>query len=340
MKKLLSILCIVLLIFSFSTQVFAYGEEGYSDEYIVAKKVLSSFGTFSLESQVELYNKSGDIEAVCFNFSPNGYVIVNVNDYSIPEFSPSASTPFPDALDMGAHYVYAGPLNYFIATESNSLMNIKTGNELFVEDLKCSYDVVPDNHAKEMVLDNTSGITPRATLSFITRHLPVTWDSAYYCGLDGCAIELKYLDDYHDDSLLDSTMDTNLTLQKYLLNNKYLPNAATTSSDVVNGNFFGGYSGINKFFKDRGCNFKASKKKYTNSVLVEMQQSFASDYPVIMGTKPADDWDFGDHWVIAYGYYYQDLSGAHIIVNDGFGNNSIYVSIEADHYDDVIFFNN
>lgn len=302
--------------------------------------MLSSFGAFSLESQVELYNKIGNVEAVCFNFSPSGYVIVNLNDYSIPEFSPSASTPFPDTLNVGVRYIYVGPLNYFITAESNSLVNMKTGNELNIDKLMYSYDVVPDNCAKTMALKNSSGITPRATLSFITRHLPVTWNSTYYCGLDGCAIELKYLDDYHDNSLLDNTMDSNLTLQEYLSNSKYVPDAPTSSSQIVNGTFFSGYSGINKFFKDKGNNFSASKKAYSNSVLVEMQQSFASDYPVIIGTKPADDWNFGDHWVIAYGYYYQDLSGAHLIVNDGFGNNSIYVTIEADHYDDAIFFNN
>ena len=71
-----------------------------------------------------------------------------------------------------------------------------------------------------------------------------------------------------------------------------------------------------------------------------MQESFEEDYPVILGTDPADDWDYGDHWVIAYGYFYQDLSGASIIVNDGFGRNNIFLTIEDDHYDDAIFFNN
>lgn len=187
-------------------------------------------------------------------------------------------------------------------------------------------------------MNNTSSVTPRTSLSFMTRHLPATWDSSYYCGLDGCAIELKYLDDYHDNSLLDSTMDSNLKLQKYLLDNKYIPNKATTSFDLAYGNLSGSYSGLNQFFADRGCSIRASTKKYSKSVLAEMQQSFDSDFPVIIGTKPADDWNFGDHWVIAYGYFYQDLSGAHLIVNDGFGSNNIYVSTEVDHYDDAVFF--
>lgn len=336
MKKIFAFLCATALLLSVPFTASAVVTVDYSEEQAIAEEVLSTFGSYAVEECVELYDTGGEVEAICFNFYPQGYVIVNVNDYSIPEFSPEAVTPFPNS---DCHYVYVGPLNYYLCDSNGSLTNIKTEKTGTVDQLNYEYNVLPDNEEKNISKVRASESVTRASLSFITRNLPAAWSSSYYCGLDGCAIELKYLDQYHDTTLLNANMDSNLELQEYLLDNKYIPNSGTTADEIVNGTFIN-YKGINKFFEDRGSSIRASWSRYSNSVLVEMQESFDADYPVILGTDPADDWDYGDHWVIAYGYFYQDLSGAHIIVNDGFGTNNIYLTIEDDHYDDAIFFNN
>lgn len=341
MKKIISIIIsIYLMIASFSISVFAMNiESKVSDEQTIAQAVISSFGKYTVDNTVELYNTSGDIEAVCFDFVPTGYVIVDVNDYSVPEFSPTAETPFLPLKSSTMHYVYNGPMKYYTLNAEGVLYDLTNDIELSIENLSYSYSKktisTKEKTKKIKLADNDMSI--KSTLIYLTNHTPVNWHTSYYCGLDGCAIELKYLYDYHDTDLLTSSMNGSPELQEYLLDNDYIPNSGTSASDIVYGD--SPYTGVNDFFRDRGSSIRASKTRYTSSALVEMQESFEDDYPVLLGTEPADDWDYDNHWVIAYGYYYQDLSGAHIIINDGFGNNGIYVTTEADHYDYAILFN-
>ena len=123
MKKTLALLCATILLLSVPCAAVAATSTNYLDEQSIAKEVMSSFGTYTVKDYVELYDAGGDVEAVCFNFLPKGYAIVNVNDFSIPEFSPEAVTPFPNELDSNSHYIYVGPLNYYFR---NALHVIKS----------------------------------------------------------------------------------------------------------------------------------------------------------------------------------------------------------------------
>ena len=146
---------------------------------------MGTFGSYTIEKCVELYDAGGEVEAVCFNFFPKGYVIVNVNDFSVPEFSPEAVTPFPNELGDG-YYVYVGPLSYYSNDGVGTLTNLRTGKTGTVEQLNYVYDIHPDNDARTATGNVARASVTRASLSFMTKHQPVTWTSPatlYKCGL-------------------------------------------------------------------------------------------------------------------------------------------------------------
>lgn len=62
-----------------------------------------------LINPISLNNMNGDLEAVSFSLMNGGYIIINVNDLSVPEFSLERNTPFND---RNKKYVYNGPLAY------------------------------------------------------------------------------------------------------------------------------------------------------------------------------------------------------------------------------------
>lgn len=335
MKKAVStILAIVMLLTLSLPPVYATDADLMSGAQQVAENKLSAHGTFTFLSAEPLYNTELELEAACFSFSPCGYVIVNLNDYSVPEFSPSNGSPYESITDSAAQCVYVGPLNYYEYTAEDGFVNLTTGASVAADEFNYGYAVEPDaSQRASALLPNIQ--TRGSTVQVFTNYLPVTWDSSYYCGLDGCAIILKYLDAHHESTLLSSSMDGNIVLQKYLLDNKYIPDTGTSSTQLVNGT--GTYTGLNDFFSDRGSSFRASRSVYSaSSSIAAIRASLSADVPVLIGTDPASDWDYGDHWVIIYGF---DIdTEVYFVINDGFGNNGIHVTVEDDHYDDCVYF--
>ena len=117
MKKGICLL-LVLVLFSIlcssaiAVEVDMYSSENsYELEEKVALMVMSHFNTYyAIKNTYELYNINNDFEAICYELSPCGYIIVNVNDLSVPEFSPTATSPYTSDT---AFYVYNGPIRYF-----------------------------------------------------------------------------------------------------------------------------------------------------------------------------------------------------------------------------------
>ncbi len=314
----------------------------YSTEAYIAKDIMSDFGNFTVSDEVVLYNLDGEAEAKCISFEPVGYVIVNSNNYSIPEFSPENDSPYTNFDKTVVTHIYNGPLSYF-TMENGVIYDVRTHKQIDLDMLSYIYSEPPTISTNTNISNIAlASVTPRATMTIKTEHTPNTWSTNNYCGLDGCAIILSYLDDHHDDSLLTSSQNNSPALQSYLKTNRYIPNAATDGYDLVNGRTASGinYTGLNDFFSDKGSTIRATQRDFTNSLWETVQNSFTNDIPVLLGTtedQPISD--YAVHWLIAYGYYYHDAYGSKIIVNDGFGVNGVYVTASLTYYDEVVLFN-
>lgn len=65
-----------------------------------------------LKDPIKLYNFQNSVQALLFQSeSDNGYIVVNLSDSSIPEFSPKYKNKI--VLNKNIKYFYNGPLNYF-----------------------------------------------------------------------------------------------------------------------------------------------------------------------------------------------------------------------------------
>lgn len=303
----------------------------------LADSIMIQFGTYERIGSTPLYNAAGEREATCYTYLPTGYVIINENDLSVPEFSPENDSPFVSGAGV-EKFIYGGPVSYYAQTTSETTIDLTT--RAIVTDIPL-YSREPLSAAEQYARVSNNTNATRASLSYMTRHRPCTFASSYYCGLDGSAIVLRYLHDYHDTDLLPSNALNSPQLQAYLINGRYIPDTGTTGANLVEGVRYNSvrYTGLNQFLTDRGSSIRASNLAFTNSRWEMFLNSFTNDYPVLLGTVknfPMDQ--YSNHWLIAYGYFYQDLSGGHIIVNDGFGSNGIYVTADIQYYGQIILF--
>lgn len=130
-----------------------------------------------------------------------------------------------------------------------------------------------------------------------------------------------------------------MRLQKYLVENSYLPNSGINGTPLIEGSWLPwGYTGVNSFFADHGSLIRAQRSVYSKiGVLATMRTYFLNDMPVMLGTTKKNT-EYKEHWLIAYGYSYWDLQGPRIIVNDGWGRDEIYITIEDEYYDEIVLF--
>lgn len=340
MKRFMALCIAILILPSFAFICFANDITIESNNVArqIADSLILQFGSYDFHSSSFLSNTSGDPEAICFNYSPYGYVIVNINDYSVPEFSPTSVSPFPCLNNSGLDYIYNGPLNYY--TYNNGTFScMKTNQEINYEDFNYHYSVETNPYEKLNALRPGSQ-NRGSSVSVTTSYLPVTWTSDAACAVDGCAIVLKYLHDYKDSNLIPSEVNANILLHSFLINAAVIPNTGTYAYHLVDGCTYSGktYVGLNRYFTVQGSSIRAYYNTYSSSLHSNIQSSVLSDYPMLIGTDPATDWSYNNHWIIVYGYY-GSTNIDYFIINDGFGSNNIYVTSAADHYDDIIFFN-
>lgn len=98
MKKVfLSCIFVIAFAFIFNSGVLATRFMG-DDSENHAKNFLKMYGSYEkIQNEKELYNLNNELEAVVFDViseEGSGYIIVNLNDMSIPEFSFKNLNPY------------------------------------------------------------------------------------------------------------------------------------------------------------------------------------------------------------------------------------------------------
>lgn len=93
----------------------------------------------------------------------------------------------------------------------------------------------------------------------------------------------------------------------------------------------------------KGLNAYLGTRSVTNSVQRTSSFSFStvknqinSSRPIIVGTL--NHGTFGDHWIIAHGYFESPVDGNYLIVNDGWGSNNVWIEPDTQTLDGTIYF--
>ncbi|WP_135603688.1 hypothetical protein [Methanococcoides sp. NM1] len=288
----------------------------YSIEKEYGQLFLEKMGySAKLTSPVPLKNMEDDVEAVAFSVNNEGYIIINVNDLSVPEFSMTSGSPF---VDESKDYYYNGPLAY---VEAEKLKDKKMKTAYIYKKEKV------DKSKKLSDLKKTAIETPNIQLLSSTSgsllHTLETWeDDNIYCGPIAAGITLIYLDDYCNPNFVDPGYENQQDLLN-LITTDYISN----SPDGVSP--YGIRDGLNSYIADQ--NLDNSYSSYGTLFNYNKLVSLINDNkPVIVCTLNHPT--FITHATIAHGYYVLDVPYVnpqlYIVVNNGWGDNNISILVD------------
>ncbi|MFM1524770.1 MULTISPECIES: cysteine peptidase family C39 domain-containing protein [Helcococcus] len=297
----------------------------------VANKLLNSLGKNSkLNDLTLLKNLNGDTEAVLYSLDRKGYVIVNINDFSIPEFSLEGENPFNNIQ----YPIYNGPLNYYSKKDAKSVLNIKDSiivNRNEFANIYSKKEISLDEKSLTIYKNFNTDIVPYGNLNTIKK-LPGKLKAWYIdggnCGAIASAITMRYYYDYVNKSYVNPSKISENSLISLM--QKYVGYGGTGYSNLKNG--------LNRYFRDRGINNSVVSLNYFN--YSRLENRIDRNRPVIVGTS--NDAKYKNHWIIAHGYaeinYGVVENSNYIIVNDGWENNDVWVDIKSASFDGLIYF--
>ncbi|MGB8454889.1 MAG: hypothetical protein WCD89_21485 [Anaerocolumna sp.] len=293
--------------------------EEYVEEFIAANNCDQE-----IESTYPLYDLNDEIIAVLFNLD-TGYIIINVRDFSIPEFSFTCNSSY--SSDNLKKY-YNGAFEYFEENEveKNYLYDLFNENEVNRNSLITSDLYGSDSRSVDpQTVPNIDqiGISPsiqtdsaRASASSQTFSLMYSLPNYSYnpngiCGANAVAMYLRYLDLHCDSNIISSNLSTEISLITYL--EDYIP-ASSDAGDV--------YFGIMEYYDDRDI-IQDIYLSTTNSA--DVVRCLSSDTPYIAGFIASSS--LGAHWATGYSFIEYSTGSAYLIINDGHGNSGIYMNI-------------
>lgn len=298
----------------------------------VANNLLNSLGkTSNLNELTLLKNLNGGTEAVLYSLDRKGYIIVDINDFTIPEFSLEGKNPYNNIKNP----IYNGPLKYYSKKDAKSVLNIKDSTIVNKNDFNNIYsknEVSLDEQNFNVFINfNNNHIIPYGNLNTIKK-LPGTLKTWYisggHCGSIASAITMRYYYDYVSSNYVNSAEISENSLISLM--QKYVGYGATRYSDLKNG--------LNSYFRYRGVNNSAISLDYFS--YSKLMNRININRPVIVGTS--NDSKFGNHWIVAHGYaeinYGAVENSNYIIVNDGWENNDVWVDIKSASFDGLIYF--
>lgn len=336
MKKSITVILVFALIFSsmFSANAQAYSivknndyQTGVEICQERAELFLQNIGhPTTVSNPIELNNVANEAEAILFSTSQNGYIIVNINDYSIPEFSLKNPSPFVNC----ANPIYNGPLEYYYeqngeirSLKDDTIVDIEQLNDYYTREkisnpqkyLTTLYSTYQASNARYAIVEEY--------LSCALKRWCVPGDN---CGSIASAICMRYYYDNVDTAYADSSGLTQTALITKM--QEFVGSGGTTHRQLING--------LNDYFDSRNVDNTAIGTSLFS--FSRVKRSILADRPIIIGTL--DHPTFGDHWIIAHGYFESIVDGNYIIINNGWGSNDIWIEPDTSLLSDTIHFEN
>ncbi len=321
---------------SFSDSEYNYQEIA---EYVTLWFDVCGYGKHKISNPLELYSKSDEKIAVMFSIDQGGYVIVNLINYDVMEFSLDSC---PEV--SGDKNIYNGFLE--ICSEDNNRLyrdsfpsSLDEETDFWIDKnaigrigLQEKRDQLVRIEARRGIIDSRQTRNSTVDIGDLSHPL-MTWGSGFYCQIDAAAILLRYLYDHNDSGILPYGVTNNYYIQSYLCSNLYLADSPMNANQVVNGGVRVGNNytlGLNAYFWNNYLPHYGIETYYDFS---SIRYLIDSNTPVVCGVSPAipgSTW--GErHAVIVHGYISIDEDMFFMKVNDGNGHNGIYLNV-ADYY--------
>lgn len=326
-----SALLVVAMMFSAVT-VFAdeydskYSSENVNIAKIRAEMFLDSVGKPTLlEEGILLKNLNGEYEAISFSIPKSGYIIVNIKDLTVPELSFENSNPYDNVINP----VYNGALSYH-SKVGDEFVSLKDHSRFRREQFKSVYSKEEITNKKELINSLENALSNQLRYVNVERYINgslKTWYiSGGHCGSIASAICMRYYYDYVSTNYVPSGS----TGQNALIDlmQQYVGSGGTNYSDLD--------SGLDDYFNARNVNNSANA--ITGFSFSRVKTQINRSRPIIIGTTNHPT--FGEHWIIGHGYFTSPVDGDYVIVNNGWGNNNVWIEPSTTYLDGTIHFTN
>lgn len=331
-KRIIFILFVVLLIIPVCLKKkIIYGLETYeiSQETLEVCKDRAELFLDNIHQDKEisgyvvLKNLNKDNEAILFKTGELGYIIVNINDLSVPELSLEEKNPYDGYSDA----FYNGPLQYYYSF-NDEIISIKDGKNINLEELDEYYTKDEINDLDEYLEDLLQSKKLRYVITekYLSGTLQKWYIDGNNCGSIAAAICMRYFYDYIDTSYVASNkidQDSLIALMQ-----EYVGSGFTNYYNVSNG--------LNNYFKTNLINNSTSMNAPFS--FSKFKQSIISNRPIIVGT--INHPTYGNHWIIGHGYFESRVDGNYLIINDGWRKNNVWIEPSTTTLDGTISFVN
>jgi hypothetical protein len=333
--KEIKIVMLVLVAMFVVTTAFLPAAMGQKNDFSLEKEygelfLINMGHSEKLIKPIPLNNINGDLEAVSFSIKNGGYIIINVNDLSVPEFSLESNSPFSDSTKT---YVYNGPLSY-MEDKQGKLFSIgienlsdEAGNPEYIYEAEIVDKDKKLSDLKTLVsMASVLSVNYGSSLDYSLKEWETT--TAYPCGPIAAAITLDYFDDHHNNAFIPSQYESESYLLPYLTPN-YIPQWATLPQ-MEQGLFY--------ILFNNGLTSSYDTGREDNVDYDKIMSLIDSDKPSIVSLDNHPT--YSDHWVVAHGYYVQTVPWVtphyYLIVNDVWGNNNVYIFVDS-YVDEMVY---
>lgn len=314
-----------------------------------AKRFLTKIGSNkNFVNEISLYDPDGKENGILLSLKNSGYIVVNLDDYSIPEYSLTSNNKF--ITDRTKKYIYLGPLSYY-EKNNNKSIDLKTKKEVtniskFREDYSNIKRLMKSNK-KTLFYNNDNISNANGTVTEYRINTPYQVPNYYYnpngiCCSTASAMMLRHFQLNYINDLIPENLRTSdgVALIKTLVPYIQLDGAASLDPSHTSA---GSYpqkdiSGLKEYIStydnkdlaniNMGC---ADRSSQVNALMMSGISVRNNNSFVVSIGYPSK---YGDHEVTGYGYVYdeskKDEGGiTYEIVNDGWGSTDIHISADA-----------
>lgn len=320
MKKFLSVLLSVVLLFGSSFVTSAYTENKVirlsndAIDFITSKNKTISYNA------IPLYDYNEDIIAYGYNLLPKGYVICDINGNII-----ECSFENMKKFDEEKNY-YVGPT---VLSNKISDLNMVAKSLRFSDKVKRISQREYNINTLSEQTDSTRSVSYRVLSGNLRLY---NYNPDGICGSTAAAIFFMYYNDYIDDYMVLSSYETSDGEKLILLLEPHIDGdtPGSNTSDLV--------SGMNWYLRWKGRSGYYTAVSSNSVAYSTYQNIINSGRPTIVDLDEHPDYQ--EHWVVGYGYekyVRSDRSYNYYIVNDGWGNRGVYIL--SDYVGDIAYLN-
>jgi hypothetical protein len=307
------LISLILLIIGTISPTCIYANTDYSQYKTIADTVVKV-----QEIPIELYNLNNEIVALYYKAIDKGYVIINIKDKRIPEFSDESNNKY---ISETKKNYYNGALTYLEQGSQNEIIDSKTletiNTNLNPKDIYGTTENIAATNlktktiTKKSILDQSFGNVASSSKTISGTVPNYSYNPDGRCGATASAMMLRYLDINYNGKIVPTKYHNDeINFIKKLTN--YIP---------VDSSAYNVYGGIESFENDYGVSNLYLSIEYAQ--IGQIVSAVNANKPFVLGLLHHPD--YGNHWVCGYGYYIGQNDYAR--VNDGWGSTGVDINL-------------